>query len=60
MLEAEGITLTRVERLRLFEAISAEILGYGPIEPLLKDPTVNEVMVNGPKQVYVERRASSK
>src|SRR5215211_838316 len=56
VLEAEGITLTRVERLRLFEAISAEILGYGPIEPLLKDPTVNEVMVNGPRQVYVERQ----
>jgi pilus assembly protein CpaF len=56
VLEAEGITLTRVERLRLFEAISAEILGYGPIEPLLKDPTINEVMVNGPRQVYVERQ----
>jgi pilus assembly protein CpaF len=56
VLEAEGITLTRVERLRLFESISAEILGYGPIEPLLKDPTVNEVMVNGPRQVYVERQ----
>ncbi len=56
VLEAEGITLTRVERLRLFEAISAEILGYGPIEPLLKDPTINEIMVNGPKQVYVERQ----
>lgn len=56
VLEAEGITLTRVERLRLFEAISAEILGYGPIEPLLKDPAVNEVMVNGPRQVYVERQ----
>jgi len=55
VLEAEGIALTRVERLRLFEAISAEILGYGPIEPLLKDPAVNEVMVNGPKQVYVEK-----
>src|SRR4051812_5085699 len=55
VLEAEGISLTRVERLRLFEAISAEILGYGPIEPLLKDATVSEVMVNGPKQVYVER-----
>lgn len=56
VLEAEGITLTRVERLRLFEAISAEILGYGPIEPLLKDPDVSEVMVNGPSQVYVERK----
>ncbi len=55
VLEAEGISLTRVERLRLFEAISAEILGFGPIEPLLKDPNVSEVMVNGPDQVYVER-----
>ncbi len=55
VLEAEGIVLTRVERLRLYEAISAEILGYGPIEPLLKDDSVSEIMVNGPRQVYVER-----
>ena len=55
VLEAEGISLTRVERLRLFEAISAEILGFGPIEPLLKDSSVTEIMINGPKQVYVER-----
>jgi pilus assembly protein CpaF len=55
VLEAENIVLTRVERMRLFEAISAEILGYGPIEPLLKDESVSEVMVNGPRQTYVER-----
>jgi pilus assembly protein CpaF len=56
VLEAENIVLTRVERNRLFEAIAADILGLGPIEPLLKDETVSEVMVNGPRQVYVERR----
>jgi len=56
VLEQEQIVLTRVERLRLFEAIAAEILGYGPIEILLKDDTVSEVMVNGPRQIYVERR----
>ncbi len=56
VLEQEQIVLTRVERLRLYEAIAAEILGYGPIEPLLKDDTVSEVMINGPRQVYVERR----
>ncbi|HEU5327618.1 MAG: CpaF family protein [Thermomicrobiales bacterium] len=56
VLEQEAIVLTRVERLRLFEAIAAEILGFGPIEPLLKDDTISEIMVNGPKQVYVERR----
>ncbi|HEX3723505.1 MAG TPA: CpaF family protein [Nitrolancea sp.] len=55
VLESENIVLTRVERLRLYEAISAEILGYGPIEPLLKDDSVSEIMVNGPRQVYVER-----
>jgi pilus assembly protein CpaF len=55
VLEAEGISLTRVERLRLFEAISAEILGFGPIEPLLKEAAVSEIMINGPKNVYVER-----
>ncbi len=47
--------LTRVDRARLFEAVAAEILGFGPIEPLLKDDTINEIMVNGPKQVYIER-----
>jgi pilus assembly protein CpaF len=55
VLESEAIVLTRVERLRLFEAIAAEILGYGPIEPLLNDDSVSEIMVNGPKQVYAER-----
>jgi pilus assembly protein CpaF len=55
VLESEGIVLGRTERHRLFEAIAAEILGYGPIEPLLKDNTVTEIMVNGPKQVWVER-----
>jgi pilus assembly protein CpaF len=55
VLESEGIVLGRTERHRLFEAIVAEILGYGPIEPLLKDNTVTQIMVNGPKQVWVER-----
>lgn len=55
VLESENITLSRIERVRLFEAIAAEILGYGPIEPLLKDDTITEIMVNGPKQVYIER-----
>lgn len=55
VLDSEGLVLTRVERSRLFEAIAAEILGFGPIEPLLNDDSVSEVMVNGPRQVYVER-----
>src|SRR5512141_1264876 len=56
VLEEEGVLLSRIERSRLFEAISADILAYGPIEPLLHDDTVTEVMVNGPYQVYIERQ----
>lgn len=56
VLEAEGTVLTRVERQRLFEEVYADIRGFGPIEPLLQDPTISEVMVNGPRSVYVEQK----
>ncbi len=56
MLTQENLVLGRADRQRLLEQIVAEILGYGPIEPLLADDTVTEVMVNGPNQVYVERK----
>ncbi|MDI6735086.1 MAG: CpaF family protein [bacterium] len=52
----ERITLTRGEHDRLLEEILDEVLGLGPIEPLLKDPSVSEIMVNGPHQVYIERQ----
>lgn len=55
ILDSENIILSRVDRARLFEAVAAEILGFGPIEPLLKDVSISEVMVNGPKSVYIER-----
>src|SRR5579872_6562417 len=55
LLDEEAVLLTRTDRARLFEAISADILAFGPIEPLLHDDTVTEIMVNGPFQVYVER-----
>jgi pilus assembly protein CpaF len=55
ILAEENIILSRAERQRLFENIVAEILGYGPIEPLLADDSVTEIMVNGAKQIYVER-----
>jgi pilus assembly protein CpaF len=47
--------LTREERRQLVREIADDILGYGPIEPLLQDESVTEVMVNGPDRVYVER-----
>lgn len=52
---ASGLELSTEERQRLFRAVLDDILGYGPIEPLLADSAVSEVMVNGPKLVYVER-----
>ncbi|HEU0026412.1 MAG TPA: CpaF family protein [Ktedonobacterales bacterium] len=55
ILEQQSINLPRQDRQRLFEAISAEILGYGPIEPLLNDDSVTEIMVNGPRSVFVEQ-----
>jgi pilus assembly protein CpaF len=55
ILVQEGIVLSRAERSYLFERIVAEILGYGPVEPLLHDETITEVMVNGPSDVYIER-----
>jgi pilus assembly protein CpaF len=55
VLEQEGVTISRVDRAKLFEQIVAEILGFGPIEPLLKDDAITEVMVNGPKKVYYEK-----
>jgi pilus assembly protein CpaF len=47
--------LGRQERLRLASEIADEVLGYGPLEPLLRDPTVTEVMVNAWDRVYFER-----
>src|SRR5438874_5848008 len=55
ILAEEGVPLPRLERQRLFDAVVAEILAFGPIEPLLHDDTITEIMVNGADQVWVER-----
>jgi pilus assembly protein CpaF len=55
VLSEENIVLSRPERHRLFEQIAAEILGFGPLQPLLEDETITEIMVNGAKNIYVER-----
>ena len=56
ILSEENIVLSRPERARLFEQISAEILGLGPLQILLEDESVTEIMVNGAKNIYVERK----
>ena len=56
ILAEENIVLSRPERARLFEQIAAEILGFGPLQPLLEDETITEIMVNGAKSIYIERK----
>lgn len=56
VLDDNPMSIPRGERARIVADICDEILGLGPIEPLLKDETITEVMINGPKQIFVERK----
>src|SRR5512137_2658055 len=49
------LPLNMVEREKIFSEIVDEVLGYGPLEPMLKDPTVSDILVNSYKNIYVER-----
>ncbi len=55
-LEELGISIARQDRQRMVEQLTSDVLGLGPLETLLKDPEISEIMINGPTQVYVERR----
>jgi pilus assembly protein CpaF len=55
IVEAERVPLSNEERSRLVREISDDVLGYGPLQPLLDDPSISEVMVNGPDSIFVER-----
>jgi len=54
--DSEDTLLNRSERERLISEVLDETFGLGPLEALLKDPTVSDILINGPKSVYVERR----
>ena len=56
MIAQEGIPLARAEREKLALEIQHETLGLGPLEPLLQDPEISDILVNGPGRVYVERQ----
>ena len=56
LLKESGAALNAQERKRLVQDILDEVMGLGPLEPLLADPTVSDILVNGPRQVFVERR----
>ena len=54
--DTENPLLNRMERERLIDEVLDETFGFGPLEVLLKDPTISDILVNGPYKVYVERR----
>ncbi len=51
----QDIILSRSERDSIISMMTDEILGYGPITPLIRNPDITEIMVNGPNQVYIEK-----
>ena len=54
VVEQQETPLSNADRARLTQEVADDILGYGPLEPLLRDPDISEVMVNGPSRIYVE------
>ncbi len=54
-LEELAIVLNKDERATLHQELYDEVMGLGPLEPLLKDDTINDILVNGPRQIFVER-----
>src|SRR5579872_1231744 len=56
LLLQENIPMTLPERDRIVEEILDEVFGFGPLEPLMKDPTITDILVNNHNKVYIERR----
>ena len=56
VLSQQAMPLPRNERQRLVESLINDVLGLGPLESLLNDPEISEIMINGPRQIYVEQR----
>lgn len=56
ILAEENMLISKTEKDRLFEIIVADILGFGPLEQLLADESITEIMVNGPKNIFIERK----
>ena len=54
-LDEMSVVLNKDERATLYQDLYDEVMGLGPLEPLLKDETVNDILVNGPQQIFVER-----
>ncbi len=54
--DTQDTLLNRAERERLIDEVLDETFGLGPLEALLKDPTISDILINGPKNIYAERR----
>jgi pilus assembly protein CpaF len=54
-LESMSVVLNKDERTSLFQELYHEVMGLGPLEPLLQDDSVNDILVNGPQQIFIER-----
>src|SRR6195256_62735 len=54
--DTENPLLNRMERERLIDEVLDETFGFGPLEVLLKAPTISDILINGPKKIFVERR----
>jgi pilus assembly protein CpaF len=55
LIQEKGIALNSAERRQIVQDIEYEVLGFGPLEPLLADPSISDILVNGPSQVFIER-----
>ena len=56
LLAVENMPLSTSDRERLVEEVRHELFGLGPLEPLLADPTISDILVNSPQNIYIERR----
>ena len=56
LLQAENLPLSTAERDRLVGEVHHELFGLGPLEPLLADPTISDILVNSYSSIYIERR----
>ena len=55
LLEDERVPMTTAEQNKIIEEVLDEVLGLGPLEPLLKEPSISDILVNGYNKVYIER-----
>lgn len=56
LMEGESTLLSSADKQQVIDEVLDEVFGLGPLEPLLADPTISDILVNGPRQVYVERK----